>query len=215
MAVVTVLLGGCLATQDPVWSAKNSKVIPALEGQWYSMVNTPAWVSILPTGEYEIRDGSAVALKLLLIPLQGDFYVVQTFDPQRELYYYAVVSATHDKVEMRAVNAMHKELESRASKHGIKPYLTTDPEKFIPNRPLKKADVTGFFKDLLALNAFEQNAFIDRLTYSRTPIEDPSVPEQEKAGTRPAPAARPSLPINEGQRGTLRPFRGSVTPQAK
>lgn len=221
-AVLSLLLGACLGTSYPVWTAKESENIPALPGKWYWPTGASLSIARLPTGEYETRDENGDTMKIVVVPLQNDFHIMQLFSPENDRYYYTAIRFTPDMIELRAIDHFSEELATRATSHGIRQHFTTDQEHFVDVRRLNKRDLTGFFKDVLALKAWSHE-MVSVIPLLRTPPQAPPAGQATEAAkpkpAPPAPVAVPDAParnpiplreIHESGRGRRAPVEPNI-----
>jgi hypothetical protein len=198
MATLTVLLGGCLGTSYPIWTAKESERVASLPGKWYLPDGKSISISALSTGGYEVRQEKGGPAKFLLAPLKGNFHIVQMYSEEDKTYYYGIVEMKTDLIMLRSVGMLGT-LADRAESHGIQPGSSTGREQFVDMRELSKRDVTAFFKDVIALNAWSHE-MVSQIPIMRNPPPWPqTTPSSEPPAQQRDPAYTNRLQEQEGK----------------
>jgi hypothetical protein len=179
IALFTVLLGGCLGTSYPIWTAKESETIASLPGKWYLPDGPSISISALSTGGYEVHQEKGGTAKFLLAPLKGNFHIVQMYSEEDKTYYYGIVEMKPEMIVLRSVEMLGT-LADRAEPHGIQPGSSTGREQFVDTRVVSKRDVTAFFKDVIALNAWSHE-MVSQIPIMRNPPPWPQTTPPSKA----------------------------------
>ena len=216
LALLCLLLGGCLGTSYPLWKPQESETVPGITGTWHFDAKQSISIRDRREGGYDVtRSEGGPATTVLLAPLQGNYHIAQMHDPEVNGWYYGIVQVTSDRLVLRGIDEAGP-MENRARSHGIE--MAGRPgwkSQYADMRILTKHDVKAFFQDVIATNAWSTSPF-GTLAVTRTPPKmRESAPRSEAPAPFPAPEATrtQTTPHAEPKRAPLKDI--GVQPTAK